>query len=155
MRAALEFEIDGQKFNARPLAADTQFTLLRKASPLLASGIGELLPLYLKLRQDGLANMADMPLDRLAGLLVPISKNLASLPEDDFRFIMRSCLAQVEWQRDGTWAQIWNAQAAMAMFDEINDDAMLQLRIVITVFNWSLTPFFRAGLSALPGMARP
>lgn len=155
MRAPLEFEIDGQKFKARPLAADTQFTLLRKASPLLASGIGELLPLYIKLRQQGLANMADMPLDRLAELLVPISKNLASLPEEDFRFMMRSCLSQCEWHRDGVWAQIWSAQAAMSMFEEINDDAMLQLRIMITVFNWSMTPFFRAGLSALPGMARP
>lgn len=151
MRTPLEFEIDGQKFKARPLSADVQFTLLRKASPLLASGIGEFLPLYMKLKKEGLGKIEDIPLDRLVELLMPISKNLASLPEDDFRFIMRACLSQCEWFRDGVWAHIWNAQASISMFEEINDDAMLQLRIVVSVFSWSLTPFFRAGLSALPG----
>jgi hypothetical protein len=71
----------------------------------------------------------------------------------DRKYILGTCLATVERKRDGEvgWAKIWNADAGRAMYDDINYDFLLMLRIALGVFQETFARFLPASLSALIG----
>jgi len=133
-----------------------QMAIIAKISPLLASGFGELAPLIMKMRKDGLTSLEDMAIDKLGEIATPIATQLAKMSEPDRRFIIGACLGTVERKRDGEvgWAKIWSQEAGRAMFDDINFDFTLMLRIALGVFQETFAGFLPASLSSLIG-AKP
>lgn len=152
MAASFEFEIDGRAYKARRLDAFAQMALLSKVSPLIAAGFGEVVAFIVAMRKEGIASLADAPLERAAGLIAPVARELAKLSEDDQRGIIAACLASVERKADGQgWAKIWNDAANRAASDDIQNDLFLILKITFQVFQGNFARFFPASLSTFLG----
>jgi hypothetical protein len=135
--------------------AFTQMAIFSKVSPLLASGFGEMIPIIVSLRKEGLRNLADMPLEKLSSIITPVSRELAKMTNEDRTFIVGTCLELCDRKRDSeqSFARVWNASASRAMFDDINNDLSLMLRIVIGVLQLTFSSFFPESLSDLLGKA--
>lgn len=134
----------------RKMDAFKQMAVVSKVSPLLASGVGELAPLIVELRREGMSVMSEMSLDKLGQIITPVSRELAKMTDDDRRLIIGSCLDLVDRKDDGKegWARIWSADANRSMFEEINSDMTMMLRIVFFVVVEVFGGFFPASLSA-------
>jgi hypothetical protein len=130
-----------------------QLAIFTKLMPLLAAGAGELAPLITELRAKGFSGMASMPLEHLGQIITPVAREFAKMTEEDRRFIVGSCLAAVERKQDGKegWHTVWNKEAQRAMFDDINDDLSVMLRITLFVLSETFAPFLPASLSNLLG----
>jgi hypothetical protein len=130
-----------------------QIEIIAKISPLLASGFGELAPLLVQMRQQGVGNLAETSLEQLGHIATPVARELAKMSAGDRRFIIGTCLATVERKRDGEigWAKVWSADAGRSMFDDINNDFTVMLRIALGVFQETFGGFLPAGLSSLTG----
>ena len=142
---------------SRKMDAFKQMAVVSKVSPLLASGLGELAPLVVDLKREGMSVMSEMSLDKLGQLITPVSRELAKMSDEDRRLIVGSCLDLVDRKEDGKegWARIWSADANRSMFEEINSDLTVMLRIVFFVVVEVFGGFFPASLSAsLGGAAR-
>jgi hypothetical protein len=135
--------------------AFTQMALVSKISPLLASGFGEAIPIVVSLRKEGMKNLADMPLEKLAAILTPVSRELAKMTNDDRLYIIGTCLNLCDRKHDGeqSFTKVWNDTAGRAMFDDINNDLSLMLRIVIGVLQVTFSSFFPESLSGSFGKA--
>ena len=155
MAKSFEFTIEGRAYKARRLDPFAQFDMLAKVSPLMAAGFGEFLAFIVHMRQEGLANLEDAPLDKMAGILAPIARELAKMSDSDRREVIGACLGQCERQSENRlgWEKIWNQAAGRAMFEDINDDALLMLKISYEVFKGNFARFFPASLSNLLGGA--
>ena len=131
----------------------TQMKILAKISPLLASGFGELAPLLVSLKRDGVRNIAEVSLMQLGQIATPVARELAKMPDEDRDYIINACLSTVSRKRDGEigWAAIWSSDANRAMFNDINNDFSLMLRIALGVFQETFGPFLPASLSNLTG----
>ena len=155
---ALEFRVEKCTYRVqRPMDAFTQFDLIAKVSPLLASGFGEFVPFFIAMRKEGIAKIGDIPMDRMAKLVGPIARELAKMPTEDRHFVLASCLSICDRKQDGPtfWAPVWNPQAGRSMFDDINNDISVMLRIALAVFQGTFSNFFPASLSGSTGEARP
>ena len=155
----IEFEIDGWSYQASRMDARTQLTLARKAAPIIAAGLGDLVPIVVEafntgaltaiIKEAATERPDSLPLDKLSKILLPIAEQLSKLPEDDMWLILGSCLSRCQRKRANSndpWMAIWNASTNRAMSDDINDDAALTLRIAWPVFAGNLRGFFSAGL---------
>lgn len=169
--APLEFVVGDYTYHSDPMNAWTQFRLMRKASPIVAAGLLDFIPLMQDVARFGVAEMATaeakveasvpnaagaLPLARLVQILLPVSRELAKLPEEDFQDIIRSCLSLCKRRQVGSDARtplvgIWNAQAQVAVMDDIKFDAMLMLDIAWPVFIGNLKGFFTEGRSRFVG----
>ena len=138
---------------ARRMNAYVQFDILSRISPLLASGFGEIVPLFMELKRLGITNIAEMDVSRLAAIATPISRELSKMTDADRRFIIGTCLACVDRKKDNEqgWARVWNDAAGVSMFDDINNDAFMVIRIALGVLQETFKGFFPASLSALTG----
>ena len=131
--------------------AFTQMSVAAKISPLIASGFAELLPFAVRMRKEGIANIADVPLKDAAAMLGPVARELAKMPEEDRRFVISSCLSLCERQKDGSqgWETIWNAAANVSNQSDIQSDAVIMIRITIGVIHGTLSNFTLGDLSTL------
>jgi hypothetical protein len=150
-------QLNGASYRVtRKMDAFGQLEVGTKVMPLLASGIGELAPLIIALRNEGL-NLESMPMDRLGQIITPVSRELAKMTADDRRFIIGSCLTTVDRKEDGEgkgWAPVWNVEARRAMFEDVNSDFTVMMRIVAFVLQETFAAFLPASLSGLSGGAR-
>lgn len=133
--------------------AKQQMKIIRKISPLLATGFGELAPLLVQLKKDGIGNLAELSLTKLGQIATPVARALAELPDEDSDFIISACLSVVERRKDGEigWFRVWSPEAGQSMFADINDDFSIMLRVALGVFQETFTGFLPAGLSSLIG----
>jgi hypothetical protein len=156
-----EFTVAGVRYRtARKMDAFVQLGVMSRLSPLLASGFGEIVPLVMELKEKGL-QIADVEMNRLMQMAVPVSHELAKISDADRNYIVGECLAVVDRENDSSktegnrgWAPVWNREAKRAMFTEVNADFSVMLRIVLTVLVETFSPFLGANLSSLVGGVR-
>ena len=141
----------------RPMDAFTQLAVIARVSPLFASGFGEIIPLVISLRQQGINNIADAPLEKLSSVATPVARELAKMPDADRQFVLSSCLDLCERQEDGkqVWSKVWSSSAGRSMHQDINDDLGLMLRITLGVFQGTFSSFFPESLFNMFGQAKP
>lgn len=123
--------------------------IISRISPLLASGFGELAPLLVDMRRNGIGNLAEISLAQLGAIATPVARELARMSDADRKFIIGVCLATVDRKRDGEhgWAKVWSSEAGISMFDDINNDFSVMLRIALGVFQETFSGFLPASLS--------
>ena len=150
-----EFRVAECIYSVRNMDAFTQMALVSKISPLLASGFGEAIPIIVALRKSGVSNLADMPLEKLASIATPVARELSKMTDEDRNFIVGTCLDLCDRRRDGeqSFVKVWNHGAHRAMFDDINNDLSLMIRIVIGVLQVTFSSFFPESLFGSPGKA--
>jgi len=144
-----EFEVDGVQYKCRNMGAFDQMDILTKLSPLLASGIVELLPLLAIVKELGLASIADLPKEEIIARAPGIARELAKMSSADRHFIVESCLSLCERKVSADrWAPVWAVGAGRAMFDDINNDFWVMVRVAFGVLSHtpSFMRFFPAGL---------
>ncbi len=140
----MDFTIDGTAYKAGKMDAFKQLSVLSKLSPLLTSGLPELLPLLREVRVQGV-KIIDLPLEESVAKLSPLAREIAKMSEDDRRTIIEPCLAVVEKDiGGGKFVPVWNVQAQMSTQPEIREDAFLMLRIVFSVITGTFSRFFPA-----------
>ncbi len=138
-----DFTIDGIAYKAGKINAFEQLAILSKLSPLLTSGLPELLGLLREVKARGVGVM-DLPVEENIIRLAPLARELSKLSEADRRQIIEPCLAVVEKDIGGKFALVWNREAGMAVFPEFRDDAILMLRVVLAVLQGTFGRFFPA-----------
>ena len=165
--AVIEFSVDGWLYQASRMDARAQLTLARKTAPIIAAGLGDLVPIVVEAFNNGALTAIikeaaserpdTLPLDKLSKILLPVAEQLSRLPEDDAWAILGTCLSRCQRKRMGSndpWTPIWNGATNRALSDDINDDAALTLRIAWPVYVGNLRGFFPAGLLGSPAGAR-
>ena len=140
---ACEFHIGEYTYRAKSMDAFTQMSVTAKISPLIASGFAELLPFAVKLRKDGIKNIADLPLKEAAAMLGPVAREMVKMPDEDRRYVISACLSLCERNKDGAqgWEPIWNHAAVISNQSDIQSDMILMLRITIGVIHGTLSNF--------------
>ena len=143
-----EFQIGSFIYRARRMAALDQFAVVTKMLPIVAAGLGDLVPVIQRLRDEGIATLgADATTVALAALK-PVAAAFASMPDAHRLDVLHACLDLVERKgsMDQGWAKIWNAAARQAMFEDINTDLPLMLQIAFEVLKANAVPFLSAFL---------
>jgi hypothetical protein len=140
----------------RKMHALQQMAVAFKLSPLLASGIGELAPILIELRREGVAGLGTFSLDKLGQIITPVSRELAKMSDDDRRMLTGALLSVVDRRDDGKegWHPIWNAEINRSPYDEINNDFSLMLRIIVLALQETFSNFLPASLFGLLGGAK-
>ena len=151
-----EITIGGVTYKrVRDMDVARQFDVAARILPLIASGFGELVPLFAQLKREGLSLKENM-VDRISQIIVPASRELQKMTNEDRRFLMNSCLSLVDRKnpdRDN-WEPIWNNEANVSMFNDINHDLSLVLKLMLYVLQETFQAFFPESLLALIGVAR-
>lgn len=150
-----EFRVGDFTYSVRRMDAFTQMAVVSKISPLLASGFGEAIPLVVRLRREGLNNIANMPLEELARIGTPIARELSKMTNDDRLYIVGTCLGVCDRRRNGeqSFSPVWNQTAQRSMFDDINNDMSLMIRVVLGVLQVTFSSFFPESLFGSSGKA--
>lgn len=146
-----DLQLNGSTYRVtRKMSALRQFDVAAKVSPLLASGVGEFVPLFMQLRREGFENISDIPMDRFGQIITPIARELSRMTNDDRRFLVSSCLDVVDRKEEGKegWARVWNAEANVAMFQDIETDLSVLIRLVLFSLQETMGAFFPARLFA-------
>lgn len=140
-----EFTVNGQNYRTSKLDAMRQFHLSRKIAPIIPT----LIPVFAKLAK-GEAEQNDTPLsndiEKLAPLFEPFAQAIAGMSDEMAEYVMGTCLSVVSRQQGTTWSPAWSVQQQVAMFDDIDAGAMVQ--ICAYVVRESLGPFLAGLLSA-------
>lgn len=129
-------EVKGNSYSIGKLDCFQQLHITRRLAPAMAlAGIS----------LSEISTKQSVTLDDFVPMLVPISKVIAAMPEDDVNYILRTCLSAVKrGQAGGKFAPV-QAGAAL-MFADI--DMPVMLRLVTEVVKENLGPFLQ-GLSGV------
>lgn len=153
-----EFRIGAYTYRSRRMDAQTQFAVLTKLAPLGAAGLADLVPVIQRIRAEGAgAVLSGLGEDGVSGAtatalaaLQPVAKALAAMPDEHRGDVLHAALNLVERKGDADqgWAKIWNPEGRSAMFDDINTDAALMIRIAFEVLKATFLPFFKGIMPA-------
>lgn len=135
-----EIELSGNRYSIGRLNAKQQFHLSRRIAPI----IPPLIPVYLRLAQGGKPLMEDPA--GLSELLQPFTAGIASMSEDDADYVMGVCLAAVQRQQSGSWANVWSASQGICMFQDMDLGVILPL--IVRVITQNLGPFMQGLLTS-------
>lgn len=153
MTTQFEFDVGQDKFQATKLDAMTQGKLLKRVLPL----IPPLVPLYLAIPDKepeatpaegepvAPSKKDDEPVDvaKIMKLAGPFADSLGSLKDEDFEWILNTCLANVKLLQEDKFMSFWNRQAKQCMFKD-REDISIFLPIVVHVIVENLSRFFSA-----------
>jgi hypothetical protein len=96
---------------------------------------------------DGKPKAAAMTSDQLVGMLGPLGDMVAAMPDKDWDDLVSTCLSVVRRQDGIGWQTVWNMQADMPQYADIELPEMLQL--MGGVLRYNLGPF----MAALPQLS--
>lgn len=105
----MNFEINGHEYSSRKLDTFKQLHLVRRAAPALGA--------IVKAQQQGAKTIVDY-----AG---PMADAVAGLPEDDFDWVVHTCLGVVQRKQGSNWTAVDVNQTLM--FDDIELPELLQI----------------------------
>ena len=128
-----EIELSGNRYSIGRLNAKQQFHLSRRIAPI----IPPLIPVYQRLARSG-ASLED-DVDALAAVLQPFMDGIAAMSDADADQVMDLCLSVVQRQQDTGWANVWNAQHGVCLFQDMDLSVVLPLAVRVIARN--LGPF--------------
>jgi len=134
-------ELNGQSYRTGKLDAMRQFHLSRRLAPI----IPPLIPVFVKLKAGGL----EQDMLGFAGVLGPFADGLAAMSDETSEYIIGTCLSVVQRQNGKTWANVWDAQGKVCMFDDMQLPDMVQL--ALRVIQDNLGPFISGILTSQQG----
>ena len=152
MATQFEFDIGADRYQATKLDAMNQGKLLKRILPL----IPPLVPLYLALpneeaQSEDAAAQGEAPkkekeespadIAKVLQLAGPFADSLSSVKDEDFEWILSTCLASVKLYQEDRFMPFWNRQAKRSMFMDREDISVL-LPIVVNVIQENLSRFF-------------
>jgi hypothetical protein len=133
-----EFTIKDTQFRAEKLGAMQQAHLVRRLLPIVST-----LASLAKLR--GPAGLVDP--DAAKEAFQPLANALAELSDENFNYIIATCMSKIQMREGDRWVLVWNVPAARPQFDTI--DLPLMMQLCFHVIQDNLSGFFPAGPSPL------
>ncbi|MDQ8033240.1 MAG: hypothetical protein REJ50_14600 [Bordetella sp.] len=128
-----EIELSGNRYSIGKLSAKQQFHLSRRIAPI----IPPLIPVYQRLARSG-ASLAEDG-QALSEMLQPFMDSLASMADADADQVFDLCLSVVQRHQGASWANVWNAQHGVCLFQDM--DLGVVLPLVVRVITANLGPF--------------
>ena len=125
----MDFEIGSQNFRSTKLDAFKQFHLSRRLVPVVGA----------------LATLASSDSNDFNAVVGPLSAAIASMPDADCDYILKTCLATVQIQQGSAWSPVMRGD--VLMFETIDLSVMLQ--IAAKVIQDNLSGFFQ-GVAGAP-----
>lgn len=168
MRLPYNFTVQELSLQASRMSAKTQLQVSRRVTPVLMGVVPALLDqMRSRVAQmqkragasaeesggDTVNSLLDLDMSVVRETLLPAlqnaSEHLASMPDEEFDYIMHCCLSLVSMQREGGtgWVPIWNAQARQPQFEDLDGSTLLL--IMVEVLKTELTPFMTGLVSSL------
>lgn len=123
-----DFVVNGQNYRAGKLPAMTQLHIARRLAPVMAA----LAPSLADMKSAG-----DFSLSNMGAVLEPVAMAVGRLSDEDCEYVLGACLSVVSRKRDGDtgWAPIWNQDAKMLQFQELQLMDMLTIAGHVIVQN--------------------
>lgn len=117
-----EIEIEGHRYRVEKMNALTQLHVARRLGPaLLVVGISlETLRAGMRIHIGDLIASAG-----------PVMEVVSKMPEEDFNYVLFSCLRVVRRQQGEAWAPLVDAQGQRLMFADLDFVALLGLAIEV------------------------
>jgi hypothetical protein len=137
----LEFEIGGNNYRASKLNAFQQLHVSRK----LAGVLPKVLPAILA------ATEATGDIASVLTACEPAMEAVAAMPEGDVDFVFHTCLSVVSREQGTAWSPVWNQQAKVLQFGDIDLTQMTQ--IVFRVVKDSLGNFIHGLIAEVPAVS--
>ncbi len=134
-----EFDLAGNTYRFGKMTAFQQFHVSRRIAPIIPT----LVPVFVKISQDGNL-LADLP--GLAEVLQPFADGLAAMSDEASEYVMSNCLSVVQRKHSNGWTAVWNSNAKVCMFDDMDLGTIIQ--IVVRVIQDSLGPFIQGLLTS-------
>lgn len=138
----ISIELSGNNYRAGKLDAMRQFHLSRRLAPI----IPPLIPVFIKLKAGGL----EQDMLGFASVLGPFADGLAAMSDEDSEYIVGTCLSVVQRQNGKAWANVWDVQGKVCMFDDLELPDMIQL--TLRVIQENLGPFISGILTSQQGL---
>lgn len=139
----MEFSIGENQFRAGKLDAFKQLHVSRRIAPIIPT----LIPVFVKVARDG---GVTQDIEGFAAVLEPFAEGLAGMSDADTEYVFGTCISVVKRQVGANWTPVWNAQANVCMFDDLDLGDMIQ--IVIKVVQDSLGGFIQGMLTSQTSM---
>ena len=145
----IEFRVDGFIYKAKRMDPFVQLALLAKISPLMAAGFVEVVTLIFKVKRDGFKSIVDAPKEDILKVIGPVAEQLSKMPDADRRYVIESCMDVCDRCKEGEdqFVKIWNQSAQRSMFQDIDEDISVILKITLGVIDGTFARFFPEGLS--------
>lgn len=131
---SLQFDVNGQTYEATKLDAFKQFHLSRKIAPVIPT----LIPLFVEISKG---KDLTKDLSGLAGMLQPFADGLANLSDEHSEFVLKTCLSAVRRKQADKWVPIWSNSGNVCLFDDMDIGVMIQ--VAINVIQDSLGGFIQ------------
>lgn len=113
--------VNSQTYRIGKMPARTQFHVLRRLMPLLASVAPSATFLGLE--------KGEIDIDQFFGVLGPLSESLARMNDADLDFVINASLANVTRGVNGQWAPVLAVDGRSFMFEDMDMSVMLKLTI--------------------------
>ncbi|OZI36769.1 hypothetical protein CEG14_15575 [Bordetella genomosp. 1] len=144
-----EIELSGNRYSIGKLSAKQQFHLSRRIAPI----IPPLIPVYQRLARSGASLAEDGQAlsddgSALSEVLQPFMDGIAAISDADGDQIIDLCLSVVQRRQESGWANVWNPQHGVCLFQDM--DLGVVLPLVLRVITHNLGPFM-AGLLTSQG----
>ncbi len=125
----MEFTINDQNYRSIKLDAFKQFHLSRRLVPVIGA----------------LATLASADSADFNAVVGPLSSAIASMPDADCDYILKTCMAAVSIQQGNVWSPVM--RDGVVMFEQI--DLKVLLQIAAKVIQDNLAGFFQ-GVAGAP-----
>lgn len=120
--------INGETYRLGKMPARTQFHVLRRIMPVMAS----LAPVAIALglaKPEGGAGDEPMEVDKFFGMIGPMAEGLARMADADMDFVINNVMAQTAKNVNGQWAPMLAPDGFTFMFQDMGMELMLQLTL--------------------------
>ena len=141
-----EFEIDGVTYRAERLTAMKQGHVSRRIAPIIPSLLPIAMQVMKAMAADDAKTLSAAQESRILALLAhpevlqPLADRLAALKDEDFEYIVDTCLSVVKRRVGDSWMPVWVPQAHRAT-DAAMEDMSKILPLVVRVIVSSLGNF--------------
>jgi hypothetical protein len=133
-------QVDGKTFAIGKMTPREQQHVLRRLAPLFA----QVAPAAMALL-DEKANKA-VVFQQIAAAIGPFTVVLASMKDEDYNYVMDSCLVRVAYQdpTDNAFHPVYTATGANGLLPMYADlvDGQLELKLAAEVIKLNMKPFF-------------
>jgi hypothetical protein len=137
-----QIELHGREYRIGRLDVFAQFDVSRRVGPFAPA----LFPVFKELAKTAGEQGGAPNVDALMIAAQPFLDALARMSNEDSRFVLSTCLSVVKLRQGDKWSTIFNRDAGVVMFDDLDLSTIGPL--VVHVIKDNLGPFFSGWLTA-------
>lgn len=146
-----EFEIDGVSYKSRVFDGQLQLKIMKRLMPTFTA-VGMMIEeLNGFVGTDG-ETAEPLTIKRLSEIVMPVSREMAALPDKDVDFITTACMKVTEWRDpSGKWFPVYDTQSDLVAHSG-NSRFIVRLKVTWAVIGENFSEMFSGFGIDLKGM---